>query len=305
MIIMKNTHIEHPEDSILTGNLSALDWFTSRGDLSIKIDGAPAIVWGTNPANGKFFVGTKSVFDKVKIKINHSHEEIDKNYTGDLATILHECFDYLPEGDFILQGDFIGFGGDNTYQPNTLTYVFPEIVTQNIIIAPHTYYIADDDLRGAIAFPLTKELPSDDEVLFVTPKVELAEHLDDIEETCAFAKQIATLVEFASEREAKEIKKTINKYIREGVDIDEDEIAELHQCDINLLRLWKLVNSIKMDFFCYLTPDDSLKCIVKGIIVDHEGYVMHNEYGSFKIVDRNTFSYFNFNLSPMNQKGDG
>ena len=120
---MKNTHIEHPEDSILTGNLSALDWFTSRGDLSIKIDGAPAIVWGTNPANGKFFVGTKSVFNKVKIKINHSHEEIDKNYTGDLATILHECFDYLPEVDTILQGDFIGFGGDNTYQPNTLTYV--------------------------------------------------------------------------------------------------------------------------------------------------------------------------------------
>ena len=80
MIIMKNTHIEHPEDSILTGALSALDWFTSRGDLSIKIDGAPAIVWGTNPANGKFFVGTKSVFNKVKIKINHSHEEIDKNH---------------------------------------------------------------------------------------------------------------------------------------------------------------------------------------------------------------------------------
>ena len=102
-----------------------------------------------------------------------------------------------------------------------------------------------------------------------------------------------------------EVTREINKYIREGVDIDEDEIAELHQCDINLLRLWKLVNSIKMDFFCYLTPDDSLKCIVKGIIVDHEGYVMHNEYGSFKIVDRNTFSYFNFNLSPMNQKGDG
>ena len=33
-------------------------------------------------------------------------------------------------------------------------FVFPEIVTQQIIIAPHTYYIADDDLRGAIAFGL-------------------------------------------------------------------------------------------------------------------------------------------------------
>ena len=76
-ISMKNTHIEHPEDSILTGDLSVLNWFIAKSNISAKIDGAPAIVWGTNPANGKFFVGTKSVFNKVKIKINHSHEEID------------------------------------------------------------------------------------------------------------------------------------------------------------------------------------------------------------------------------------
>ncbi len=76
---MKNTHIEHPEDSILNGDLSVLDWFTSGGNISTKIDGAPAIVWGTNPASGKFFVGTKSVFNKKLIKINESHEDIDKN----------------------------------------------------------------------------------------------------------------------------------------------------------------------------------------------------------------------------------
>ena len=64
---MKNTHIEHPEDSILTGDLSVLDWFVTSGKLRVKIDGAPAIVWGTNPANGQFFVGTKSVFIKFKI----------------------------------------------------------------------------------------------------------------------------------------------------------------------------------------------------------------------------------------------
>jgi hypothetical protein len=68
---MKNTHLEHPEDSILTGDLTVLDWFTARGNLSVKIDGAPAIVWGINPANGEFFVGTKAVFNKVKIRIAH------------------------------------------------------------------------------------------------------------------------------------------------------------------------------------------------------------------------------------------
>ena len=63
---MQLKHIEHPEDTILTGDLSAINWFTLQGKVSLKIDGCPAIVWGTNPENDKFFVGTKSVFNKVK-----------------------------------------------------------------------------------------------------------------------------------------------------------------------------------------------------------------------------------------------
>ena len=73
---MKNTHLQHPEDSILTGDLTALDWLLSDGEISAKIDGAPAIVWGTNPATGKFFVGTKSVFNKKLIKINETHSAV-------------------------------------------------------------------------------------------------------------------------------------------------------------------------------------------------------------------------------------
>ena len=137
---MKNTHLQHPEDSILTGDLTALDWLLADGDLSVKIDGAPAIVWGTNPATGNFFVGTKSVFNKVKIKINETHDDIDRNHSGNVADILHRCFDFLPSFDGIVQGDFIGFGGDDTFCPNTITYTFPEVIRENIIIAPHTYY---------------------------------------------------------------------------------------------------------------------------------------------------------------------
>ena len=140
---MKNTHLEHPEDSILTGDLSVLDWFSeSDSIISTKMDGAPAIVWGRNPANGKFFVGTKSVFNKVKIKINHSHGEIDQNHQGKVARILHAAFDCLPRTTSIIQGDFLGFGGSDTYRPNTITYIFPEIIAQDIIVAPHTIYKA-------------------------------------------------------------------------------------------------------------------------------------------------------------------
>ena len=94
---MKNTHLEHPEDSILSGDLTVLDWFTSiDNDISAKIDGSPAIVWGTEPKTGKFFVGTKSVFNKKLIKINYDHETINKNHQGEVADILHKCLDFLP-----------------------------------------------------------------------------------------------------------------------------------------------------------------------------------------------------------------
>jgi len=292
---MKNTHIEHPEDSILTGDLSVLDWFTDQDSIiSTKIDGAPAIVWGTNPATGKFFVGTKSVFNKVKIKINHSHEEIDANHEGKVARILHACFDCLPRTKSIIQGDFIGYGGSDTFRPNTLTYVFPEIITQDIIIAPHTIYNALEDLRDAYAFPLTSNLISTKQCLFVQPEVELYHDREDLAIVCKFAKQMSMLCEFVNKNKATQIKKAINDCIREGNAVDENEIAEKCDCDINLIRLWKLVASIKDDLFCFIEELDEIGCLIGNQITLHEGYVIHNQYGSFKVVDRYEFSRANF-----------
>ena len=80
---MKNLHLEHPEDTILTGDLSVLDAFQSDNHYSVKIDGSPAIVWGTDPENGKFFVGTKSVFNKRTPKVNYSIQDIERNHGPD------------------------------------------------------------------------------------------------------------------------------------------------------------------------------------------------------------------------------
>ena len=96
-----NIHLQHPEDSILTGDLSVLDWFTQPATVSVKIDGAPAIVWGNDPATMTFFVGTKAVFNKKKLRIAHNHDEIDLYYDGEVADILHACFDCLPRTDCI------------------------------------------------------------------------------------------------------------------------------------------------------------------------------------------------------------
>ena len=298
---MQNIHIEHPEDSILNGDLSVLNWFTANSNVTVKIDGSPAIVWGRNPSTGNFFVGTKSVFNKIKIKINESHQQIDNNHQGEVAEILHHCFDYLPRTNNIYQGDFIGFGGNSTYCPNTITYEFPEKLTQNIIIAPHTYYEATTNrLRDCIKQPLKKRLTDTSHVLFVRPNVKISDQLDDIQDVCNFAKQIATLCEFPSVKQVTRIKKQLNTCIREGLEIDDltlEALASDNLIDINVLRLWKLVESIKMDMFCYLHPDDDIECTIDGHFVDHEGYVMWNEFGLFKIVDRRTFSYHNFHVS--------
>ena len=298
---MQNKHLEHPEDSVISGDLNVLNWFTANGNISAKIDGAPAIVWGTNPATNLFFVGTKSVFNKKLIKINQSHEDIDRNHTGQVATILHHCFDNLPRSVTIYQGDFIGFGGSDNYNPNTIRYFFQDTVSEEIIIAPHTYYIAESDLRDAEAFPLEFNLESNNNVLFVKPDVYINSNRQDILERCNFARQVATLCEFPTNtRQIARIKKHFNACIKNDIEIDDitlEAIAHDNDCDVNVLRLWKLIQSIKIDLLCYhIEADDSIECYIEEERCDHEGYVLSNDYGSFKIVNREGFSKANFHL---------
>lgn len=300
---MPNTHIEHPEDSILSGDLRVLRWFTEQGNISVKIDGSPAIVWGTNPATKKFFVGTKSVFNKKLIKINHSHNEIDKNHTGFVAEVLHACFDNLPKTKKVYQGDFIGFGGDYIYRPNTITYKFDEIIKQNIIIAPHTEYLVKQDLRDAVAVPLSciPRVSNKTSVRFVKPAAEIHNDNESIRSKCNFARQMATLCEFPTKSSVvNKIKKQLNACIREGLevtDLIQEGIALTNKVDVNVIRLWKLIESIKLELFHYILVEDSIGCEIAGHDVDHEGYVLENKFGTFKIVDREVFSYHNFNIS--------
>ena len=305
---MKNTHIEHPEDSILNGDLTVLDWFTSNGKISAKIDGAPAIVWGRNPASGNFFVGTKSVFNKKLIKINESHEDIDRNHNGNVADILHKCFDNLPRTERIFQGDFIGFGGTDKFLANTITYYFDDVVTEKIIIAPHTEYFAEKDLREAVAQPIGDDVnyfwDNCDNVLFFEPYVTIDQNRDDIQDMCQFARQMSTLCEFPDDKQVKRIKRHLNACIKADIEMDDitlEALAHDNQIDVSVLRLWKLVQTIKMDMFAYIDCESIAECYIGEEMCDHEGYVLHNEFGTYKIVNREGFSHANFNLSPMNQ----
>ena len=294
----KNLHLEHVEDTILTGDLSALDCLLTEGYLSVKIDGSPAIVWGKNPATGNFFVGTKSVFNKVKIKINESHQDIDANHTGEVATILHKCFDYLPQTEGIFQGDFIGFGGYREYTPNTITYQFDDVVTEEIIVAPHTYYTAEKDLRDAIAHPMKFIITDTFYCKFVKPTARIftgnydtcAGSFADVREPIQFAKQMAQTVTFLSDKKAKEIKKQLNACIRENRPVVNSEF----DCDPMLLGFWALVKSIKDDAL-FLCRNNGPRSYIGQDAVNAEGYVYSNQFGTYKLVNRRQFSYANFN----------
>jgi hypothetical protein len=298
---MQNKHLEHPEDEILTGNLSVLDWFSEvESTISVKMDGAPAIVWGTNPQNGKFFVCTKAAFNKQKIRLCYNTDDIFTHFGHQptVAQILIFCLDFLPRTQQVMQGDWIGFGGGlDTFTPNTITYKFPAPVRQDIVIAPHTIYSGSDDIREMTAAPLNSKLISTKHCLFVQPEVELNPFREDLEDVCKFAKQMSTLCEFVSDKKATQIKKEINACIREEKVVDENEIAEKCDCDKYLISLWKLVKSIKDDLFLFIHELDEIECSIGDDVSFHEGYVIRNKFGTYKVVDRETFSHANFTIA--------
>jgi len=150
---VKNTHLEHLEDNILNdgsqGGKEAVAFLRSLGDMldqgsaearvTVKWDGAPAIICGVNPDNGRFFVGTKSVFNKVSPKISYSENDVDSLYPpGQLAEKLKAAYKYLSTLSIpnVVQGDLLFtddkyeavIGGDTciAFQPNTIVYAVPK-----------------------------------------------------------------------------------------------------------------------------------------------------------------------------------
>jgi hypothetical protein len=148
----RNVHLEHLEDAIINdgskGGENAINFLKSVRDMlagssqakvnmTVKWDGAPAIICGINPENGKFFVGTKAVFNK-NPKINYSTGDIRKNHSGELAEKLSVALRELGRLGIngVLQGDFlftqsdlksVNIDGEKmiSFTPNTITYAVP------------------------------------------------------------------------------------------------------------------------------------------------------------------------------------
>lgn len=172
---MKNTHLEHLEDDILNNGaqggrdaiafLRSLGKMLSQGDSGMRIttkwDGAPAVICGTDPENGKFFVGTKSVFNKTSPKICYSETDVDSLYpSGGLNEKLKTSYRYLSQlgirgvvqGDLLFTNDkYLGSINNQSvwhFTPNTITYAVPQnsdlgkrVSESKMGIVFHTTYI--------------------------------------------------------------------------------------------------------------------------------------------------------------------
>jgi hypothetical protein len=182
----KNVHLEHIEDEVLNrgvgGARDAINFLRSLRDmlaghadskvnLTTKWDGAPAIFAGINPENGKFFVGTKGVFNKTP-KLNYTDADIDENHPAEgLNDKLKVALRYLPKLGIqgVLQGDMMFTKGDIdkqvidgvsyiTFQPNTIVYAVPadsplarSMLDAQVGVVFHTSYTGKtiDDLKAS------------------------------------------------------------------------------------------------------------------------------------------------------------
>ena len=147
----RNTHLEHLEDEIInngsSGARTSIEFLKSikkmlqggkgGSNVSVKWDGAPAIFCGINPENGRFFVGTKSIFNATP-KINYTVSDISRNHGGALADKLAVALKYLPKLGIrgVIQGDLLFTSDDKkmanvngeksiVFTPNTITYAVP------------------------------------------------------------------------------------------------------------------------------------------------------------------------------------
>jgi hypothetical protein len=111
----------------------------------------------------------------------------------------------------------------------------------------------------------------------------------DVEEVVKFARQMSTLVNFVSDKEAAKIKQQLNACIREQRVINPEDF----DCDRLLIEFWLLIKSIKDDCV-FICRNDGPAAYIGQDRIDAEGYVLSNEFGSFKLVNREVFSHANF-----------
>jgi hypothetical protein len=143
----KLKHLEHPEDHLIKSGESGfhhafntlkttaetLQGHDTGTKLMTKYDGAPSVVFGHHPETGRFFVASKSAFNKDP-KINYSEADIEKNHghAPGLVSKLRAALKHLPKTApkaGVYQGDFLYHKDDNDVEDDGKNYHFkPQLI---------------------------------------------------------------------------------------------------------------------------------------------------------------------------------
>lgn len=254
----KLKHLEHAEDhpinagaagfnhavATLKGVHNALQGKKSDVKLTTKYDGAPSIVFGYHPENNKFFVGTKSIFNK-NPKVNYTPQDIEKNHghAPGLVDKLKTALNHLPkvtpkggvyQGDVMHSQEDVKQSGDSYHTtPNTITYSAKKESVQGkkmaaaqIGVAVHTKYHGDslDNMKAKYG-PSTKEFAHHKDVNIISteskpnPADYTPEHRKQFESSIAKAEKLHAGHDYShlnNHDHVTHLKTYINSTVREG-----------------------------------------------------------------------------------------
>jgi hypothetical protein len=217
----KNLHMTHAEDAVIDGGVEGTrkvinylrairDMFagntTRKINMNTKFDGAPAVFAGYDPADGKFFVAKKGIFNK-NPKIYKTPADVDADTSGDLNVKLKLALAEFPKlgmnKNVVLQGDFLYSSEDIktttidnesyvTFHPNTIVYSIPAksdlaktIQRSKVGVVWHTVYRGDslETMSASFGEKIAGTLKS------VTSVWSVDAYFDDVSGKATFTKQ--------------------------------------------------------------------------------------------------------------------
>lgn len=263
----KLSHLEHAEDHVINagaeGYKHAINTLNAvhktltgqKGGASVteKFDGSPSVVFGHHPETGKFFVASKSAFNK-NPKINYTPADIEKNH-GHAPGLVHHlknALEHLPkvtpskgvfQGDIMHSKEHVKEGDHGVhFTPNTLTYhagagESKDIKKSKIGIAVHTGYEGKDihsmkanytpDLSGFKHHPDVHQIDVsiDKSKVKYTPKMQ-AQFQTHMDKAAAVAKTLKPSDYKKVEPHTEHLKTYINKTVREDTKPNSNDFYE-------------------------------------------------------------------------------
>lgn len=280
----KLLHLEHAEDHPINAGAEgythaaktlhsvhqAMTGKSKEANITTKYDGSPSIVFGHHPTTGKFFVASKSAFNK-NPKLNYTPEDIEQNHghAPGLVEKLKHALKHLPkvapdqgiyQGDVMHSGNDVKSKGDEYhFKPNTITYgvkkTSPEgrkIEKSKFGLVVHTQYKGKDfESMKATFKPDLNKFKEHSDVHMINPSVDPAKGSYDSKTSKEFEAHMAAAENAHQEitknrgydnilRHSVNLKTYINKTVRDNstpsVEGYKAHIAEKGQKDVDKLK---------------------------------------------------------------------